>query len=146
MTLTAFIKALDDYYGAYRPAVMAAVVLHLQGLPRDALTALYDAVTSDYTGSYGKVPDRAAILTIQREHDLMGPPQNGDHPDEFGNVWCWYGGKRLGHRDGGRLIPDMSLVPEGKLSEYFKSWAELSSPAAFAKFIEGAEQLSLPAP
>jgi hypothetical protein len=62
-----FVKAMEGYYGAYRPAVRKAVAGYTARLPEWFLDRLYQTVIRGYSGEYKYTPDVAILERFKRE-------------------------------------------------------------------------------
>ena len=57
-----FIKAVEDYYGDYRPAVKGLLIEYLKKhIKPEKLKGLFSLLTREFSGQYNKPPDIAIM-------------------------------------------------------------------------------------
>ena len=66
MTTEKFIKAIEDYYGEYRPMVKVVVAKYVHDLYPESRQELFNRITREQTGRYNFVPDLAVIRQTWR--------------------------------------------------------------------------------
>lgn len=69
MTIPEFIKAIEGYYGKYKPTTKSVVAQYLQeeGLHPERLRAIWRHLVKTVSGQYGFVPDVAVIEQAKKE-------------------------------------------------------------------------------
>lgn len=100
MTIPEFIKAIEGYYGKYKPATKSVVIQYLQeeSVYPERLRAIWRHLVKTVSGQYGFVPDVATIeqakkdaakeyATKQLEYKPAEPEQEAqDFHEELGGL------------------------------------------------------------
>jgi len=125
MKATEFVKAVEAYYGAYeRPLVRRTVVAYLEQFHPDVRRQLYQQLLLEFLGQYKVAPDVAAIERVRR----------GMNEERTGGVYR--NGRRIGHHDGTRFIPDLTLLSEEGIREYVAGYEMYSDPQGYCRLLE----------
>ena len=118
-----FVRMVEQYYGQYDSSLMRATVLkYLQGLPAAVLQPLYKQLLLMHSSQFKAIPDIAILEKARRE---MQKNDNGVYRD----------GRRIGYYDGGRFIPDLSLLTGEQLIEYAAHYECYGYPAGFQNLL-----------
>lgn len=118
-----FIRMVEQYYGEYdRPLIRATVFKYLQGLPAGILQHLYKQLLLMYSNQYKAVPDVAMLEKVRAE---LNKYDSG----------VYRNGKRIGYYDGGRFIPDLSLLTKHQLEEYAQNYVYYEYPQGYLQLI-----------
>lgn len=131
MTANEFVKRIIAAYGNYtNPGMLDAVSGWCKRHDHADFASLYDTILTTFPSQYGKQPDVFVLEKALKSEDNA----------------AWYRGKRIGHYDGDTFIPDLRELSTEQIQEYRASFAELSYPASFGKWLAEQQGLALPAP
>ena len=134
MTAKDFLKAVEAYYGTYeRPLVKQTVLRYCEQFHADELRQIYQRLLLEFSGQYKVTPDIAAIEKVRRGYAE-------DRPDGV-----YRHGRRIGHMDGGRFIPDLSLLSAKGIKEYALGYQLYGDPQGYCRLLEeqGKRQLAI---
>lgn len=127
MTTQEFLAAVEAYYGRYTNRAVREAVLAYLAAVEENLKDLYLQVIEGFGIQYRCVPDVAVIEKARRELE------EARRQRDPGGVYR--GGKRLGHMDGGRFIPDLSGLGPERIRLYAAQAARYESVEGFARFL-----------
>ena len=114
---------MEAYYGPYeRPQVKAAVFAYI-GQFAD-IQQIYDRLILEFSGQYRFVPDVAVIQRIV----------SGLNDEDSNGVYRH--GRRIGHMDGGRFIPDLSLLSPQAFEKYALEYRFYENPQGYLQLLE----------
>lgn len=128
-----FVKAIEAYYGAYeRPLVRRTVLAYMEQYRPGVIRRLYQQLLLEFSGQYKVAPDVAAIEKVRRS-------MNEERTDAV-----YRHGRRVGHYDGARFIPDLTLLSETGIREYVAGHEIYSNPQGYNQLLEnrGTQQLA----
>jgi hypothetical protein len=118
-----FIRMVEQYYGEYdRPLIKATVLKYLQGMSAGMLQPLYKQLLLMHSNQYKAVPDVAVLEAARME---MERNDNG----------VYRNGQRIGYYDGGRFIPDLSLLSKEQLEQYSANYEYYEYPQEYMKLL-----------
>lgn len=127
MNAKQFVIEVEAYYGKYdRPSVKAAVLGYAEGI--GDLQGLYDRLVLEFSGEYRYVPDVAVIqrvARVRRTEDVDGVFRHG---------------RRIGHMDGERFIPDLSLLSAEGMRRYVDDYQNYGYPEGYVLLLEKEER------
>ena len=120
-----FIKAIEAYYGEYeRPLIRKTVLKYAEQFSKEELQQIYHNLILEFSGQYRVTPDIAAIEKIRR----------GLRENEGSDVYRH--GRRIGYLDGGRFIPDLSILSSAAFKKYAYEYAFYDNPQGFLQLLE----------
>ena len=134
MTATDFVRAVEAYYGKYeRPLVKKTILRYCEQFHADELRQVYQRLLLEFSGQYKVTPDIAAIEKVRRGLTDSRPDGIYRH------------GRRIGHMDGGRFIPDLSLLSAKGVQEYAQGYQLYGDPQGYYQLLEdqGQRQLAI---
>jgi len=134
MTPKEFVRNIEAYYGSYeRPMVKVTVLKYAEQYGPEELRQTYHNLLLEFSGQYKVTPDVAAIEKVRK----------GYAEDRADGVYRH--GRRIGHMDGGRFIPDLSLLSAKGIEEYAQGYQTYGDPQGYCRLLEeqGKKQLAI---
>lgn len=120
-----FVKAVEAYYGAYeRPLVRRTVLAYVEQFGPEIVRQIYQLLLLEFSGQYKMAPDVAAIEKIRR----------GMNEERSDGVYRH--GRRVGHYDGSRFIPDLALLSEEGVREYVAGYENYADPQGYCRLLQ----------
>ena len=125
MTPKEFVKNIEAYYGRYeRPMVKATVLKYAEQYGPEELRQMYHNLIFEFSGQYKIAPDLAAIEKVRR--NIQEDRGDGVYRND----------RRIGHMDGGRFIPDLSILSPVAFEKYAYEYTFYDNPQGFLQLLE----------
>jgi hypothetical protein len=119
-----FVRAIEAYYGPYeRLLVKKTVLRYAEQFGQEKLQQIYHNLILEFSGQYRVTPDVAAIEKTRR---LLEKNQDDG---------VYRNGRRIGHMDGSRFIPDLSLLSTHAFREYVLDYQMYEYPQGYSELL-----------
>lgn len=136
-----FVQAVQAYYGKYSSPLIAKLVAKwIDDHPDLDIGMFFEILTKSFSSQYGKQPDVAILEKTLQEHKADIEFASGNYESD-GVVYRK--GIRVGHYDGSRFIPDLTIISEQKFKKFLESYQAFRTPDEYFKFASGNDPVGI---